>query len=667
MAEPMLHSLTFLLLVAVLFFGAAGFGQLGVAALRRAGFGDHASLSFPLQVLFGVALFIALGGFLIALGIATPFVLLACNLIGTAVFFVDRLRRGRPFSGLRWRPNHIVTWAIGATFALMSIGGAIGVAFYNPPDDDPAYVYLAQRLASTGGLIDPFNLRRFASYGASTLYQSMFLRFTGNASLRGFEFTFAALLVLVVAIRSTRRRLFPLFFAVVGLGVLVGQGVGPIINLSPTYSIAALTLGGYQLLARAWAPGREEQRPFLYLVLGTLLAAILAFRWSFLVSVGFATVAVTLAMGRRGSARPFLVVGASGLVCSAGWIIAQLRSAGTFLPIGGNLDPSYPGGNTPSITLSQLTHRATAVFNQDGAGQIALLGMVVALVFLIASSRASNRMLVLLAAGLGTLIQLAFFAYAFSGSVINDITRFVSPSSLACGLLALDTLWPLAPKRALSDGRSSATPRHRRRRASRSNVRWLTVPLAFQAVATLAVVALTFGDLPVETVVPIHDSLLTASGAQKVRLGALVIAGSEGFQDRYAFVRAEFERVNQLIPRGAKVLASVEDPALLDFGRFRFATLDIAGAASPPPHMPYFVGAAAKVSYLRHLGYQYILYQLPEPGDLYGDWQNFLVSSSYYRRAYASYFVDWVSTVQALESDPAYGTSYVGSLALIKI
>src|SRR5579863_7550845 len=254
MAGPMLHTLTFLALVAVLFFGAAGFGHIGVAALRRTGFGEQASLSFPLQLLFGVALFIALGGFLVALGIATPYVLLACNLAGAGIFFVNRVRNGPRFGSFRWRLSHIVTWAIGATFLLISIGGAIGVAFYNPPDDDPAYVYLAQRLGSTGGLIDPFNLRRFASYGASTLYQSLFLRFTGNASLRGFEFTFAALLVLVVAIRSTRRRWFPLFFAVVGLGVLVGQGVGPIINLSPAFSIAAFTLGGYQVLARSSTP-----------------------------------------------------------------------------------------------------------------------------------------------------------------------------------------------------------------------------------------------------------------------------------------------------------------------------------------------------------------------------------------------------------------------------
>ena len=664
----MLHTLTFVALVAVLFFGAAGIGHLGVTVLRRAGFGDHASLSFPLELLFGVALFIALGGFLVALGIATPFVLLTCNLIGAGVFFAGRVRNWSGFrTGIRWRPRYIANCAIGATFALMSIGGAIGIAFYNPPDDDPAYVYLAQRLASTGGLIDPFNLRRFASYGASTLYQSLFLRFTGNASLRGFEFTFAVLLVLVVVIRSTRRRWLPLFFAVVGLGVLVGQGVGPIINLSPAYSIAAFTLGGYQVLGRAWAPGREEQRPFLYLVLGSFLAAILAFRWSFLVSVSFAVVAVTLALGGRRSTRPFVVVGLSGLVCSAGWLIAQLRSAGTFLPVGGNLDPSYPGGNTPSIALSELANKATGVFNEDGAGQIALLGIVVALVFLLGSSRASKRMLVLLAAGLGTLIQLAFFTYVFSGSVTNDITRFVSPSSLACGLFALDTLWPVAQQHHSSNGRLSVAQRDRGRPRSRRSGRRLTIPLAIQAIATLAVVCLTFGDLPVEVVVPIHNSMLTASGMQRVRLGALVAAGSEGFQDRYALVRAEFARVNQLIPRGSKVLASVEEPALLDFGKFRFATLDIAGAASPPPHMPYFAGAAAKVAYLRHLGYDYILYQLPQLGDLYGDWRDFVVSSSYYRRAYASYFADWQSTVQTLEADTDYRSLYVGTLALIKI
>ena len=125
--------------------------------------------------------------------------------------------------------------------------------------------------------------------------------------------------------------------------------------------------------------------------------------------------------------------------------------------------------------------------------------------------------------------------------------------------------------------------------------------------------------------------------------------------------------MNAAIPRGAKVLSAVEYPALWDFSRFQFSTLDIAGAVSPPPHMPYFQGAAAKVAYLRHLGFDYIVTESPVKTDLYGGWQEFLSSTSYYRKAYASYFGDWQSTVTQLENDGRYGVTHIGHLALIKI
>ena len=38
--------------------------------------------------------------------------------------------------------------------------GLVGSYVFNINDDDPAYVYLADRLLHTGGLIDPFNQRR---------------------------------------------------------------------------------------------------------------------------------------------------------------------------------------------------------------------------------------------------------------------------------------------------------------------------------------------------------------------------------------------------------------------------------------------------------------------------------------------------------------------------
>src|SRR5579864_1710299 len=315
----MAESVKFLALVALLFFGAAGWGAIAVAVLQRSGWkGAAKEIGFPIRVLLGVSLFLAVGGFLVAVGIARPEVLLAWHAVGVLYLLVRLWPLGgrmAPVGGRAFIRGALLS-AAGVFLLLLSVGYSIGFPFYNPPDDDPGYIYLAQRLVRTGGLIDPFNLRRFASYGGSSLYQSLFLRLTGNASLRGFELTFGALLLLVVVVATMRRRWLVLFVLLVGLGILMGQGIGPIINLSPTYSVAALSLGTYQLLSKIRDPTEGPQQPLLFVVLGVVLAAILAFRWAYLLSVGFAVLLVVgILLGRR-SLRALLIMGGTALVCS---------------------------------------------------------------------------------------------------------------------------------------------------------------------------------------------------------------------------------------------------------------------------------------------------------------------------------------------------------------
>jgi len=641
--------ITFLVLVALLFFGAAGWGAIAVRVLERAGWRDAAAeIGFALRVLLGVSLFLAVGGYLVALGIARPAVLLGWHVVGL-LYLLNGLRP------LLRRPAYprglalvraAALGAIGAFLFLMSLGYAIGVPFYNPPDDDPGYVYLAQRLVSTGGLVDPFNLRRFTSYGGSTLYQSLFLRLTGNGSLRGSEITFGALLLLVAATRTARRRWLLLFVVVVGVGILVGQGIGPIINLSPAYSVAALSLGAYQLLSMSPASTDGRRQNLLYVVLGVMLAAILALRWMDLLSMVFATVLVLVVLLGRAALRAVLVTGATALACTAGWAVALSRSSGSPVPLGGNFDPSYPNGTSPYVGLAQIPRKFWAVVSANGSAEILGLGICLAVGYLLFTSRHSTRMLVLLCASIGCIFQAVLVTYLFTGSITGDVERFFAPSVFACGLFAIDTLWPTGPPSPVGAGRR----------------RSVTVALA----GLVGMIVVTFGNVP--GALTHSQSFETNAGFSLEASGARIMIGATGFADRYRPYRREFARVNSVIPSGARVLAAVERPALLDLSRFEVATLDIPGAVSPPPHMPYFRGPAAKIAYLRHLGFDYIVTERPDaPGGLYNDWAAFLRSTSYFRRAYATYFPDWQATVNWLERDGGHRVTYAGSLALIQI
>ncbi len=360
----MTQSLKFLALVALLFLGAGGWGTVAVGVLRRAGWDEARDEIGPsLQLVVGVCLFLAVGGVLVACDVARFDVLFAWHVVGVALLSTRArvVARGLRTVDVRRLLYGLAAAAVGVVLVLLSLGIAIGSPFYNIFDDDAAYVYLAKRLLATGGLIDPFNARRMTSYGGATLYQSLFLHVLGNSALRGFEFTFAALLLVIVAVATTKRRWFAVGTLVVGLGVLLGHGIGPVQNLSPTLSAAALSLAAYRLLGKV-RTSSEAEGPWLYVVLGVVLGGILALRFYYLISVVVAAVIAVVVARGRWSLRPIVLVGVVGIASVAGWAVALYRSSRiTAVPaVRRELQPFVPGG-TQSLGLGGRLLRASAL------------------------------------------------------------------------------------------------------------------------------------------------------------------------------------------------------------------------------------------------------------------------------------------------------------------
>ena len=248
-----------------------------------------------------------------------------------------------------------------------------------------------------------------------------------------------------------------------------------------------------------------------------------------------------------------------------------------------------------------------------------------------------------------------------------EIDRFEAPSTLACGLFAIYVLWPTRPAEDRSCGASLPSSRAFFTRASAE---------LESAAGTVGRRRLPIGTATLVLLLGLAGILFGGtlghfwrSSDTSVRQGYEVVDGSIGFSDRYVYDRPEYRHLNAAIPRGAHVLAAVDYPALMDFSRYQFATLDLAGAASPAPHMPYFKGAAAKVTYLRHLGYQFIVADSPTEPGLYqlGPWKKNLRSSAYNYRAWAPYFIDWANSVASLERGDSYRVRHFGTLVLIQI
>ena len=671
-------------LLALLFLGSWGWGSAVVALLRRAGWDDApAVVTAPLQMALGVALFMAFGGFLVAADAAWFWVLLAWHVVGVAMLapLVPGGVRAARSSRAAAIGRGLALAVVGGTVALVAIGLAVGVTSYNPIDDDGAYVYLAQRLLSTGGLIDPFSLRRITSYGGSTLYQAMFLKVAGNSSLRAFELVFALGVVVVVAVRTTRRRWVVAGALVLGLGMAIGLGIGPVVNLRSEFSVTALSLAVLVLL-RHIPHQRAQDSPWLYVVIGILLAGVLALRFYFVVALVVAVVLGAVAIRGRRSVRGLATVAVTTVLASAGWAIALWRSSGTpsFPVPAGDYNTLWPSGANPTLHgVAAFFDRFTIFFSvihfRDAypVGWVVVVTLLVPALWLACTDRATIPMLVVLAAALGALAQMGVITVAFSGSDPIDIVRFVAPTVLACGLLLVDAFWPLrppapAPRAApvvAAQGASAPGHRPRSRRAGVEAV--LASPWA-ALVVSLGTLLLLFGFVPPASRGSVHDD--ASAVTRYAKYGWRVLDGSHTMRDRYALFEHQYDVLSSYVPRGAHVLASVNLPGLLDFSRFDFASLDMAGAVSPAPHLPYFQGSEAVVRYLRSHGYHYIVSEQATAQLGLAFFRNFpreLRSPYYYYHEQAAYPIDWYSTVNSLEHSGRYRVRTVGTLSLIDL
>jgi hypothetical protein len=286
-----------------------------------------------------------------------------------------------------------------------------------------------------------------------------------------------------------------------------------------------------------------------------------------------------------------------------------------------------------------------------GSAVVLLLGRSVA------SQRSSGAAIVGVGGALGCGVLLVTQTRAMSGGTLADIGRYNTPSALAIVLFLLGELWWLATTTreqvATADADSSFAPWRIRFRATAC----ATTAVAF---ATIPVVAA----LPI---IPPHGGIhalptaIWAAGKQAV---ASVTGRATGSIDQFGAMKPTYNAIALVIPPGARVLSAVSAPDLLDFSRYTFVTLDIAGAASPAPGIPLTGGGSAVVTYLRRLGFDGIVASVTSAPGLYNyrGWQQNTSSGVENYRAMATEFTAWAHDLSQLNHNPAVRRFRIGSL-----
>jgi hypothetical protein len=577
-----------------LFFACSGWGYLLLRAARVE------DVDFGLRATLGAAGAIALGGGLLALGIADRTALLALLGLGWAGAAWREWRTPAPL----WRAGRggwtaavqrpalaVLVAALVAAALFRMIGGIVSLE-RNIWDDDIAYLPLLQRLLQLGDLTEPFSFRRLGAYGGQFLLQGFgaargtLLNF--HIIDKGLCFGLTLLLLVGMARRGGGAKAVPL--VLMALTVLMLPDVG--INTASHWSGVMLLVALYRSMvgADAAAESGDRTKALRWLALAALTgAAACTLRQNYLAVVAL-FFAFALVARLRSAAQVHGWAGAwkaerswwgiavgVGVLVLLPWWIAMYTSNGTFL------FPFVPGTWNQGLTL-----RPTAVtWMQEVQFMILLavesepLNVVLPLALLLLFTRDRRASRPLGALFFATVASFLVLVHSFVGADIASLWRYLFASGMSLtALLILE----------IGDG-DAARP--------------VQAPLLGRwcLVAVLLLQFLDSRELVSKTYATLVD------GVREV-----VSLGRRGDPETLA-ERARYRAMQAAIPEGEKVAVMVDDAANLDYRRNPISNLDLPGFSSPGgagAQWPSFVGPEAVRRYFLAQGYRYLAFVRPD-------------------------------------------------------
>ncbi|WP_394844303.1 hypothetical protein LZC95_45530 [Pendulispora brunnea] len=569
------HQLPGLLLWGVLLsLSFAGWG----AAIDRVG-GHARAADWGLRAAWGMAWTIVAGGLLAALSLVSRGVLLAWVASGLISLVVELARFGVRFpvhSGAlrRWlRYRGVYAVALIPVWGLLAVQYCVSPIYphFNLNDDNVSYFALARALIDGGSLIDPFSLRRLSAYGGQSYLHALVLVVGDERHLHLIDMGMGPVLITAVLLGHVRERARHAWHLVPLLAILLAVLPATRINTASATTGALLFLAMYRTVDR-----REVHLGIkTALPLALLAAAACTLRQNYLAVCAVFLVATYLAFSFRGKnrirllARPELreasLCAALTLAFLLPWLVLSYRSSRTFLfPIlPGNYHSEYGAFGAGQDKLAQLKFLWN---NATYSEPIRTLPFFILAALLVpdASPRKGSRALFIAAA-------IGFFAIVrgFPLSDPPNIGRYYYASMLAFVLAT-----------GLAAG--AALPQSIRQGDFRV---WIAVGLVI-----------------VSSVLQIQETRDWAKSTFGQYLDDIRTALGEPFSDHR---NSAYQRLQQAVPPGAKMLAMLDDPYYLDFGRNAIYLVDLPGAVSPPPGMPLGRGPDALAEYLLNQGIRY--------------------------------------------------------------
>lgn len=558
----------------------AGWGDLVRRTLAPA-----ADVDWGLRAAWGLAATVVVGGLLCLVGLARGPVLVAWTCGGAALLGQALVLRGRPAprGGPEAAPVTPAGWELLPVIGVAGLAafiylGAAGHTFPNPSDDWPAYLPFIRKVLQTGGLVEPFSVRRMAAYGGQTLLQALTSVVARETQIQLFDGGVCLVLIVALVIGFAReaRSVVWALLTLTALAVLM---------LPDGRANSASEMSGVVGLVAAWRTAtfvdRRDLRGWPGALLAALpLAAVATLRQNYLATVAVMLFAWLVRRRPRSEAeagepraerlRFFGQVALATGACLLPWALLAVRSNRTFLfpLVHGNFHPEAGGISVATPWHERLKICFSAAFHETPVHPTLLL-----LLALPAAAAGPNRR-ASLGLWLGAMLGFGFLSWSLPDSDNYTIARYAFAGAVAvlvvAGLAAAETASEGLTKRSLTAAGLVATA------------------LALQIYGT-------------------HEA------ATKSLTGALDrLRHVDTSPDGVTAHPENEQRMQAAVPPGARVLVMIDRPFLLDFARNPIAILDQPGGASPAPGIPLRAGGEAVAAYLRALGFRYFAFVRPE-------------------------------------------------------
>lgn len=587
----------------------SGFIGWGTAVGRIAGRGHQDLPDWGLSAGWGMAFVLAVGGLLSLAGLALPWVLMALVLSGAALHGVTAFRRPAFTNGLSGLSVALIVLA--AVPLLTRYTAAVNFQAMSCGDDDIAYFTYVSRLLQTGTLIEPFSLRRLSGYGGQTFLQALVVA-TGaeeNAYLldRGIAFIISFGLVIGFFRQGGKLLAVHTMMALI-LTVILPL---PLLNSSSHVTGLVLFLTLFRTLHLFPLSDKATATRHLWLI-GIVVAGAASLKAHFMVAASvtvFFFWLISFFYDRGGRSRygaSLGHLGLSSLVFLAPWMALLQRSSGTILLplLQGNHQPGFAETYSGSLEFTALLGSLGDFFISPQVGLFCLP------VVLHAFRRGSPAGLALYA---GALIAAVITVATLTFDDLEAHHRYVAPFLNAAFISTVIFI--------LSDLRLKTAGKPQAQFVARTGDKIL-----FVLVVLLLPVPVT------------RDINRLADKA-----GVTVLAPEH---------RAAYASMQSAVPEGGRFLAAVEQPFALDYRRNVIFNIDVPGAVSPDPGMPFFKGPGPLKDYLQGQSIPYIAFRdfSMAGGCLYRreKWEYYAAADHPMWRRQSRYFLDFMDNVEAL-------------------